>query len=87
MEKLCHWQTDDDPVNNQPLYCATICNAAAQVMSMGGELSEQLCQLCDNICSSCARECEDHPEMQHCRDCAAACRHYTDVCAHMTQHT
>src|SRR5882757_9390520 len=36
------------------LECATLCNAAAQVMSLNGELSEQLCQLCESICNSCA---------------------------------
>jgi hypothetical protein len=68
------------------LECASLCNAAAQVMSLNGELSGQLCQLCENICSSCAGECEDHPEMKHCRDCAAACRQCAEVCAQMAQH-
>src|SRR5260221_14217985 len=68
------------------LECAALCNAAAQVMSFNGELSGQLCHLCESICNSCAQECEDPPEMQHCRDCAAACRHCAEVCAHMAQH-
>jgi hypothetical protein len=68
------------------LECATLCNAAAQVMSLNGDLSGQLCQLCESVSDSCAQECEDHPDMQHCRVCAAACRHCAEVCARMTQH-
>jgi len=67
------------------LECAALCNAAAEVMSLDGELSAQLCHLCEIACSNCAQECEDHPEMGHCRECAVACRRCAEVCAQMAE--
>jgi hypothetical protein len=54
-------------------------------MSLDGELSAQLCHLCEIACKNCAQECEDHPEMGHCRECAAACRRCAQVCAQMAE--
>lgn len=58
------------------LECAAICKAAAQLMSIEGAYSKELCQLCAAICNACAEECEKHAEMgmEHCKECAEACR-------------
>lgn len=68
------------------LECAAICTAAAQVMSLNGELAEDLCQLCIEACDRCARECGQHSELEHCRNCADACHECAEVCSHMSVH-
>lgn len=58
------------------LECAAICKAAAELMSVEGAYSKELCQLCATICNACADECEKHVAMgmEHCKECAEACR-------------
>lgn len=58
------------------LECAAICKAAAELMSIEGAYSKELCQLCAAICNACAAECEKHVAMgmDHCKECAEACR-------------
>ena len=68
------------------LECAAICTTAAQVMSMNGLMSEQLCQLCAEIFNRCADECSKHRHMEHCRKCEVACRNCAEVCMHMGEH-
>lgn len=63
--------------------CAAICYAAAQVMSMGGEKTEQLCRLCADICQACGDECNRHQHMVHCRECAEACYRCAEECRRM----
>lgn len=69
------------------LECAAICRAAAEVMSLNGQFSEQLCSLCAEICHACADECQRHAEMgmEHCRECAEACRKCAAACEEMLQ--
>lgn len=68
------------------LECAAICTAAVQVMSLNGELSEQLCQLCAEVCNRCGQECARFTEMEHCRKCAEVCRRCAEVCSQMAVH-
>jgi hypothetical protein len=58
------------------LECGAICKAAAELMSIEGAYSKELCQLCAAICNACAEECEKHAAMgmEHCKECAEACR-------------
>jgi hypothetical protein len=58
------------------LECGAICKAAAELMSIEGAYSKELCQLCAAICNACAEECEKHAAMgmDHCKECAEACR-------------
>jgi hypothetical protein len=67
------------------LECAAICRAAAEVMSLNGQFSEQLCSLCAEVCHACAEECQRHAEMgmEHCRACAEVCRKCAAVCEEM----
>jgi len=62
--------------------CASICRAAAELMSLGSDYSKQLCKLCAEMCDACAAECEKH-DMDHCQDCAKACRKCSAVCREM----
>lgn len=64
--------------------CAAICYAAAQVMSINGGYSEDICRVCADICFDCAEECEKHAgHMVHCRQCAEACRKCAEECRRM----
>ncbi|MBD1425794.1 four-helix bundle copper-binding protein [Sphingobacterium arenae] len=68
------------------LECTMICDVAVKVMSIDGQLSEELCEICADICERCAEECEKHAAMgmEHCRECAEACRICTRICREMS---
>ena len=61
------------------LECAAICKAAVDLMSLGSQHANAVCQLCGDICTACAIECENH-DMEHCQTCAAACRYCAEEC-------
>ena len=65
------------------LECAAICRAAAELMTLGSLHANAVCQLCADICTACAEECEKH-NMDHCRQCAVACRNCAEECLSMT---
>ena len=67
------------------LQCSIVCNAAGQLMSLGGEHATHLCQECAEICDACDEECEKHAQhgMEHCRECAEACRRCAEECRKM----
>jgi len=62
--------------------CAVVCRTAAQLMSLGSEHANAICQLCADICNACADECGKH-DMAHCRRCAEACHACAQECASM----
>jgi len=64
------------------LECATICTAAAQLMSMGGTHAGKLCKLCAEVCEECAIVCESY-SIPHCQECAQACRKCVTECEKM----
>lgn len=64
------------------LECATICKAAAEMMSYGSQHANAICQVCADICTACADECERH-NMDHYRECAVACRNCAEECLSM----
>jgi hypothetical protein len=53
--------------------CASVCTAAAQLMSLGSSHVKAICKLCADICKACADECAKHDNV-HCRECEQACR-------------
>jgi hypothetical protein len=63
--------------------CSSFCREAAHMMSIGGTLAKQLCDLCAKICEHCGNECEIHSSMEHCRACAAECRKCAAKCREM----
>lgn len=63
--------------------CAIVCDAAARLMSMGGEHATMLCQASAEICHRCAEECERNAELEHCSECANECRRCADECRSM----
>jgi hypothetical protein len=64
------------------LECASICKSAAELMSLGSNYANAVCQVCADICLACAEECEKH-DREHCRKCAEACRLCAEECASM----
>jgi len=63
--------------------CAAICRTAAELMTMGSQHANAICQICADICQACAEECEKHTMMDHCRQCATACRTCAEECLSM----
>jgi hypothetical protein len=62
--------------------CATVCIAAAKLMSMGSEHSKEICRLCAQLCKECGDECSKH-DNDHCKECEAACRKCEEACKTM----
>jgi len=62
--------------------CSTICKAAVQLMQLQSNHANAICQLCADLCTACAEECEKH-DHEHCRQCAAMCRECADECMSM----
>jgi len=61
--------------------CAQICSLTAALLARESEHGEHLLKECAEICGLCATECEKHAsEMEHCKECAAACRRCEEVC-------
>ncbi len=65
--------------------CATICVAAAQVVSRGGPFSELICQACADACARCGRQCDKFADDEPMRACAAACRKCEAACREMAK--
>src|SRR5688572_4912492 len=63
--------------------CSTVCKSASQLMQLQSSHANAICQLCADICTSCAEECEKH-DHEHCRQCAANCRECAEECVSMT---
>ena len=62
--------------------CAAICNASAQLMSVGSDKAKEVCRVCSDICQACGDECGKH-DTEHCRECAEACRACAEECRKM----
>ena len=64
------------------LECAAICYAAAEMMSLGSQHAEAICQICADICEACGKECARH-EHDHCQRCAVECEACAEECRKM----
>lgn len=62
--------------------CASLCYAAAQLMSFGSNWSQSICLICAEACEACAEECGKH-DHDHCKACAEACRSCAEECRRM----
>lgn len=63
--------------------CAAICFLAISAMARGSQFAKKICELCAEICTACAVECEKHPHFDHCKKCAEACRKCAEECSKM----
>lgn len=62
--------------------CATVCYAAAQLMSMDSDFAPRVCAICAEICERCGKECSKHEE-GHCQECAKLCNACAEECRKM----
>src|SRR5215207_2546728 len=53
--------------------CSAICTASGKLMVLESNHANTVCQICADICTACAAECEKH-DNEHCRKCATICR-------------
>lgn len=60
--------------------CAAICSLTASLIARDSVHGKHLLQECAEVCARCAAECEKHKKMQHCADCATACRACEEAC-------
>ena len=65
------------------LDCVSVCRTAATLMLLESNHANAMCQLCADVCTACAEECEKH-DMDHCQKCAAMCRDCAAECMSMT---
>jgi len=70
---------------NLDLECAAMCRATAEMMSLGSNYSNELCEICATICEACAVECQKHAHMSHCKHCAAVCKRCAAECRMMSE--
>lgn len=61
------------------LDCADTCHLALKLMARDSNHAASVVELCKDICSECAAECEKH-EHDHCQLCANACLRCADHC-------
>ncbi|HCO26173.1 four-helix bundle copper-binding protein [Gimesia maris] len=59
--------------------CVDICLYTAQALARNSKYSSQISQLCADICTWCAEQCEAH-EHYHCQACADSCRKCAAEC-------
>lgn len=62
--------------------CATICSAAARLMSLESEFAPSVCKVCAEMCIKCADECSKY-DTAFCYECAEACRQCAGLCKKM----
>lgn len=60
--------------------CAEACWAAASYLSRRSTFELDVCQLCAEICTACAAECERHASLDFCQKCASSCRACAKKC-------
>lgn len=66
--------------------CATVCVAAAQIVSRGGPDAVLICECCENACEQCGTACEQLPDDKHMQACAEECRRCQKACLAMVKH-
>jgi hypothetical protein len=63
--------------------CASICTAAAQIVSRGGPFADLICSGCAEACARCAKACEKWPRDEYMKHCAEECRRCEKECREM----
>jgi hypothetical protein len=62
------------------LACTEVCKATSTLLAQGSVHGKHLIKECIEVCEACAAECEKHTHMQHCIECAHACRQCAEAC-------
>lgn len=60
--------------------CADICALTSEYLSRESAVAPALAKLCVVVCDTCAKECEKHSHMEHCKQCAEVCRKCAEEC-------
>ena len=60
--------------------CADICALTSEYVSRESEFAPALAKQCAVVCDACAKECEKHSHMEHCKLCAEVCRKCAEEC-------
>lgn len=60
--------------------CAEICRLAIAFLARGSQHAEHILKECAEICEACAKECQKHSQMEHCKKCAEVCRKCAEAC-------
>lgn len=60
--------------------CAEICRLATSFLARGSEHADHILKECAEICEACAKECEKHTHMEHCKKCAEVCHKCAEAC-------
>jgi hypothetical protein len=68
------------------LDCADVCRAAGSITARGGMYASMICKACADVCDACAAQCEKHPDDEHMKKCAKACRDCAKECREMLSH-
>ena len=66
--------------------CATVCAAAAQIVSRAGPHSVLITECCARACDQCATACEKFSDDKHMTACAEECRKCEKACRAMVKH-
>ena len=61
--------------------CADICVLTSHYLSRSREFASSIAKQCALICDACAEECQKHPDMPHCVECAKVCRKWAQESA------
>ncbi len=64
------------------LECIAICNATAQLMSIGSSKAKEICAICADICNAFAEEYSKH-KTEHCQEGATPCKACATECFKM----
>lgn len=62
--------------------CAAFCELTAAAMARESVNAKAFCQVCADVCDTCADECAQH-KTDHCQACAEACRSCAHECRQM----
>ena len=60
--------------------CAEICRLTISFLARGSEHAEHILKECAEICDACAKDCEKHSHMEHCKKCAEVCHKCAEAC-------
>jgi hypothetical protein len=85
--EVCEWCADECLGSDEMEECARLCRDVvdiaslhARLMARDSQFSQQLGELCAEVCDACAEECDRH-DAKHCqvcvdvlRECAESCR-------------
>lgn len=60
--------------------CAEVCDLALKLKCTGSEFSDQVLDLCADVCKKCAAECQKM-QVQHCKECGDVCNTCSESCS------